>query len=151
MNGTITSYENMSTTNGNRSTTKGSISGKKGAVIKACTSNRLGVNVEGLRVTPVDESVVISTSGADSVFDPVVVPRARSSQERKPMVTLVPPLDDEGRERNLPPPISATAMEKLDLKDVALSSVEPEETSVAQESDACVAKESLVDISNNLR
>ena len=118
-------------------------------LITVCTTNLLGVNAEGLPFASVDESVVMSSSGSVSVSQVAQVPRARSSQERKPLVTLVPLLDEEGKERNLPPPVSVPADEKLFLREVKLSSVEPEEPSDAQESAARVVKESLVDISDS--
>ena len=82
-------------------------------------------------------------------FQVAQVPRVRPSTRRKLLVTLVPPQDDEGKERNLPPPTSVTAEENEFRKEVALSSAKPEEPSVAPESAACAAKESLVDLSDN--
>ena len=59
-------------------------------------SNRLGVNSEGLAVpTTTGKSVVNSPSGAVLVYQVAQVPRARSAEE-KPVVTLVPHLDNDG-------------------------------------------------------
>ena len=70
------------------------------------------------------------------------------SREKKPLVTLVPPKD--GANKGTEPSsnhLSDCCGENTCLREVALSSVEPEESSAAQGSAACAARESLVDLS----
>ena len=58
--------------------------------------------------------------------------RVRGLQmKRNPLVMLEPPRDGARNEWNLPPTISVTAEENVLIREVALSSVEPEEPSAA--------------------
>ena len=82
-------------------------------LIRFCISSRLCVNSEGLLVpATVDESVVICHSGAVFIYQVAQVPRAQSADER-PLVTLVPPLDNKGRVGSLHPPMSVTLEEQV--------------------------------------